>query len=226
MIPLVINKINTTWDAMPASEQGFSSEFAKKAWADLLAYEEIKAANEASLSDLLELPHEDLVTEELIDSLPGPKIEDLEPEIVPDNVKVEGVCMDTGSTEPAQMDVEGGSVEPVSTKDEFTEDVEMDDAQSQSAPSKKPRTSADPPAASVKRERGSMDLESFEDLGDDKNVFENLPKISDEDVQEAMKQQGVWGKQSTHVDPKALTWQGTSHLLQMLPRPVKSTMSS
>ena len=36
-----------------------------------------------------------------------------------------------------------------------------------------------------------MDPESFEDLGDDKNVFENLPKISDDDVQEAMKQQGV-----------------------------------
>ena len=63
------------------------SEFAKKAWADLLAYEEIKAADEANLSDLLERPYEDLVTEELIDSLPGPKIEDLEPEDVPDKVK-------------------------------------------------------------------------------------------------------------------------------------------
>ena len=31
MIPLVIKKIITTWDAMPASERGFKSEFAKKA---------------------------------------------------------------------------------------------------------------------------------------------------------------------------------------------------
>ena len=78
MIPLVIKKIITMWDGMPASEQGFKSEFAKKAWADRLAYEESKAADEANLSDLLERPYEDLVTEELIDSLPGPKIEDPE----------------------------------------------------------------------------------------------------------------------------------------------------
>ena len=43
MIPLIIKKIITMWDAMPASERGFKSEFAKKAWADLLAYEESKA---------------------------------------------------------------------------------------------------------------------------------------------------------------------------------------
>ena len=73
----------------------------------------------------------------------------------------------------------------------------------QSAPSKKPRTPAHPPAASVKRERGSNGSGIFEDLGgEDRDVFRNLPKISDEDVQEAMKQQGVWGKQSTHVDPQ------------------------
>ena len=30
MIPLVIKKIITVWDAMPASERGFKSEFAKK----------------------------------------------------------------------------------------------------------------------------------------------------------------------------------------------------
>ena len=114
---MVIKKIITMWDSMPASERGFKSEFAKKAWADLLAYEEIKAADEANLSDLLERPYEDLVTEELIDSLPGPK--------------VESVPMDTESTEPAQMEVEGGSMDPVSTKDEFTEDAEMDDAHAQ-----------------------------------------------------------------------------------------------
>ena len=136
MIPLVIKKIITMWDSMPASERGFKSEFAKKAWADLLAYEEIEAADEANLSDLLERPYEDLVTEELIDSLPGPKIEDLEPEDVPDEVKVESVPMDTESTEPAQMEVEGGSMDPVSTKDEVTEDVEMDDAHAQSAKGK------------------------------------------------------------------------------------------
>ena len=78
MIPLVIKKIITVWDAMPASERGFKSEFAKKAWADLLAYEEMKAANEVNLADLLQRPYEDFATQELIDSLRGPKVEDLE----------------------------------------------------------------------------------------------------------------------------------------------------
>ena len=109
MIPLVMKKIITVWDAMPASERGFKSECAKKAWADLLAYEEIKAANEANLAALLERPYEKFVTEELIDSLPGPKVEDLQPENVPLKVKVEGLPMETVSTDPAQMDVEGGS---------------------------------------------------------------------------------------------------------------------
>ena len=202
MIPLVIKKIITMWDSLPASERGFKSEFAKKAWADLLAYEEIKAADEANLSDLLERPYEDLVTEEIIDSLPGPKIEVVEPEDDPDKVKVEGVSMDTESTEPTQMEVEGGSVDPVSTKDEVTEDVEMDDSHAQSAPFTKPRTSADPPTTEVKEESGSVNPEFFVGLGEDQNVFDNLPKISEEEVQEAMRKQGVWGKQSTYVDPR------------------------
>ena len=75
-------------------------------------------------------------------------------------------------------------------------------------------------AASSEREGGSMDPESFEDLGGDSDVFKNLPKISDEDVQEALKKQGVW------LILKTLTWQGRLLRLRMLPKPVKSTMSS
>ena len=78
----------------------------------------------------------------------------------------------------------------------------MDDSHAQSAPLKKPRTSADPPTTEVKEESGSVDPESFVGLGEDQNAFDNLPKISEEEVQEAMKKQGVWGKQSTYVDPK------------------------
>ena len=126
----------------------------------------------------------------------------MEPEDDPDKVKVEGVPMDTESTEPTQMEVEGGSVDPVSAKDEVAEDVEMDDSHAQSAPLKKPRTSADPPTTEVKEESGSVDPESFVGLGEDQNAFDNLPKISEEEVQEAMKKQGVWGKQSTYVGPK------------------------
>ena len=72
----------------------------------------------------------------------------------------------------------------------------MDDAHAQSAPLKKPRTSADPSATSVKGESGSLDPESFGGLGEDQDVFENLPKIGEEEVQEVMKKQGVWGEQS------------------------------
>ena len=179
MIPLVIKKIITYWDAMPASERGFQSEFAKKAWSDLLAYEESKAANEANLADLLERPYDD-ITEELIDTPPGPKVEDLEQEDVPLKVKVEGVPMETVSTDPAQMDVEGGSLEPVSTNSEAGEDIKMEEALGQEpSPSKKPRTSSDSAAASFEREGGSMEPGSCKDLGGDGDDFKNLPKISD-----------------------------------------------
>ena len=117
-----------------------------------------------NLADLLERPYEDLVTEELIDSPPGPEVEDLEQESAPLKVKVESVPMETVSTDPAQMDVEGGSLEPESMKDEPDEDVKIEEVHGQEpSPSKKPRTSSDPAAASSEGERGSMEPESFKD---------------------------------------------------------------
>ena len=84
--------------------------------------------------------------------------------------------------------MEGGSLEPESTKDAPDEDIKIEEVHGQEpSPSKKPRTSSDPAAASPEGERGSMEPESFKDFGGDSDDFKNLPKISDEDVQEAMK---------------------------------------
>ena len=117
---------------LPASSRGFQTEFAEKAWSDLLAYEEIKAANEAKLADLLERPHDDIVTEEIIDQLPGPKVEDLTTD-EPLKVKVERLPMQTESTDPEQMDTEGGSMEPGSVEPKVEEDdAKMEDATGQS----------------------------------------------------------------------------------------------
>ena len=100
------------------------------------------------------------------------------------------------------MDVESGSLEPESTKDEPDEDIKIEEIHGEEpSPSKKPRTSPDPAAASCEGESGSVEPESSKDLGGDSK---NLPKISDEDVQEAMKKQGIWRDQSTHIDPQDL----------------------
>ena len=192
MFPLVIKWIITYWNNLPASSRGFQSEFSKKAWSDLLAYEEIKAANEANLADLLERPYDDIVTEEIIDQLPGPKVEDLTPDETL-KVKVERVPMETESTDPEQMDMEGGSMEPGSVAPQAEEDdVKMEDATGQEpSPSKKPRTSSDPAAASSEKERGSMEPESFGDLGGDRDAFINLPKIKHEDAEEILKKKAT-----------------------------------
>ena len=111
---------------------------------------------------------------------------------MPLKVKVESVPMETVSTDPAQMDVEGDCLGPVSSKPEAEEEVKTEGVTGQEpSPSKKPRTSSDPAAASSEKERGSMEPESCDDLGDDNDVFKNLPKISDKDVQAAMRKQGV-----------------------------------
>ena len=129
-------------------------------------------------------------------------MEDLEPD-EPLKVKVDAVPMETESTDPEQMDMEGGSMEPGSMKPEAEEDdVKMEDATGQEpSPSKKPRTSSDPAAASSEREHGSMEPESFGDLGGDSDAFRNLPQIGHEDAEEILKKQGVWGDQKTHIDP-------------------------
>ena len=209
MIPLVIKKITTTWDKLEPSARGFKSEFAKKAWSDLLAYDEIKAANEANLADLLERPYEDIVTEEIIDQLPGPKVEGLTPD-APPRGRVESISMETESAKPEAMDVEGGSLEPGSIIDALLRepkaeeaDVKMEDASGQEpSPSKTPRTSSDPSAASSEKERGSIEPESFEDLGGDSHEFKNLPQITREEAEEVLKKQGIWGEQKTSIDPE------------------------
>ena len=79
----------------------------------------------------------------------------------------------------------------------------MEDATGQQpSPSKKPRTSSDPDAAPSERERGSMEPESFKDLGGDSDEFKNLPKIKHEEAEELLKKQGIWGEQKTSIDPE------------------------
>ena len=174
MIPFVIKKIITYWDAMPASEREFQSEFAKKAWADLLAYAEVKAANEANLADLLERPVRRLRRGRAHGFAPRSKVEDLEPENVPLKVKVVSVLMETESTDPAQLDVEGGSMEPESPN-----------------PDGRLRCSSSFARGGAR----FYGIGSFKDLGGDSDDFKNLPKINDEDVKAALKKQGVWGDQ-------------------------------
>ncbi|CAE7499870.1 GIP, partial [Symbiodinium necroappetens] len=53
----------------------FSSEFGKKAHADLIAYENLKANRARDIEELYSRPYEDFAVEEFLEKLPGPTIE-------------------------------------------------------------------------------------------------------------------------------------------------------
>ena len=63
-----------------------------------------------------------------------------------------------------------------------------------------------------------MEPDSFKDFGGHSDDFKNLPKITDEDAQAAMKKQGVWGDQSTYVDPEDFDIARTDDFVEMSKR--------
>ena len=56
----------------------FTSTFGKKAHADLISYENLRAKRAREIDELYTRPFEDIVVEEFISNLPGPTIEELD----------------------------------------------------------------------------------------------------------------------------------------------------
>ena len=56
----------------------FTSTFGKKAHADLIAYEALRAKRAREVDELYTRPFEDFIVEEFISNLPGPTIEELD----------------------------------------------------------------------------------------------------------------------------------------------------
>ncbi|OLP99214.1 hypothetical protein AK812_SmicGene18257 [Symbiodinium microadriaticum] len=56
----------------------FTSAFGKKAHADLVSYENLRAQRAREIDELYTRPFDDIVVEEFISNLPGPTIEELD----------------------------------------------------------------------------------------------------------------------------------------------------
>ena len=68
---LIIEKIKKRWSELEVSARNFASHFARKAFNDLAEYDFVKAKHADRLQDLLDRPCEDILAEEIIDSLPS-----------------------------------------------------------------------------------------------------------------------------------------------------------
>ena len=67
----IIEKIKKRWSELKMSARNFASHFARKAFNDLAEYDFVKAKHADHLQDLLDRPYEDILAEEIIDSLPS-----------------------------------------------------------------------------------------------------------------------------------------------------------
>ena len=68
---LILAKIKKRWDELEMSARNFASHFARKAFNDLGEYDFVKNKHAENLQDLLDRPYEDILVEEIIDSLPS-----------------------------------------------------------------------------------------------------------------------------------------------------------
>ena len=68
---LIIEKIKKRWRELESGARNFASHFGRKAFNDLAEYDFVKAKHADRLQDLLDRPYEDILAEEIIDSLPS-----------------------------------------------------------------------------------------------------------------------------------------------------------
>ena len=131
---LIIEKIKKGWSELEMSARNFASHFARKAFNDLAEYDFVKAKHADRLQDLLDRPYEDILAEEIIDSLPS-VVEEMEVEEQPSpapapasevkqEIKEEDVPMEVDESSAAKkprvssdadVPMEGSSLEEVSS---------------------------------------------------------------------------------------------------------------
>ena len=67
---LILEKIKKRWSELEMSARNFASHFGRKAFNDLGEYDFVRSKHAENLQDLLDRPYEDILAEEIIDSLP------------------------------------------------------------------------------------------------------------------------------------------------------------
>ena len=196
------------------SQKSFNSETAKKAFADLIEYEAIRAKHEADLEELCSRPFDDIAVEEFLAEAPPVKVEEIiEEDVNMEDVKPKHVTGEfnsaaTGSSvpteEPAPMNIEP-EVSPMETGDAegssvFTEVPEV--PASKEPVDKKPRVEK-----SMMEEGSSVLTEEPSDVkAEPSPEREGEPGLSSaEDLYRAARDQGIWGQKDTYIDREAFS---------------------
>ena len=111
---LILEKIKKRWSELESGARNFASHFGRKAFNDLAEYDFVKAKHADRLQDLLDRPYEDILAEEIIDSLPSRTVvEEMEVEDQPtpapapasevkQEVKEEGTPMEVDESSAAK----------------------------------------------------------------------------------------------------------------------------
>ena len=176
----------------------FKSRFVRKAKSDLRAYLDIKAKREAELEELYTRPYEDIAVEEFLEKLPGPQVEEiLEPEV---DISMETSDATAETAHPPQG-------ETADSAEVETPDVPMQTEAPEGSPQgegsgvKAEDTEGSPLGEKLESKDEHMDAkEEGSPLGE-----ESMPDISpnDDDDEEILYDQGIWGKCKTVADPEA-----------------------
>ena len=184
-----------------AEQKDFKSKFARKAKKDLMAYLSLKEKQETVLEELYTRPYEDIATEEFLDNLPIPVVEEV----------VEPEPMDTSDVAAGSANLPHGKTAG-SAKTEPT-DVPME--------TEAPESSPQGEASGVKVEptegspQGEDTVAKDEHMGDNDEPMAqesssseeaSMPDISpDKDTEDGpvLHDQGIWGKCANVVDPEA-----------------------
>ena len=202
---LIIAKIKKRWDELEMSARNFASHFGRKAFNDLAEYDFVKAKHADRLQDLLDRPYEDILVEEIIDSLPSRTVvEEMDVEDQPtpapapasevkQEIKVDesSVAKKPRVSSDADVPMEGSSLEEVSSGQpgSSSRPPKVEGSPMGEGSTRRPKPSTRQP----KVEGSSLEEES------------TPPPPMEPTTEEAEKKvrQGVWGDTTTTLVPDA-----------------------
>ena len=209
---LIIEKIKKRWSELEVSARNFASHFARKAFNDLAEHDFVKAKHADRLQDLLDRPYEDILAEEIIDSLPScTVVEEMEVEEqpTPSPAPASEVKQDIKEEDvPMEVDESSAAKKPRVSSDT---DVPMEDSSLEEVSSGQPGSSSRPPKAegspmgegSTRRPKPSTRQPKVE--GSSLEEESNPPPPMEPTTEEAEQKvrQGVWGDTTTTLLPDA-----------------------
>ena len=212
--PLVLAAIDKQFEVEGIGS--FTSTFGKKAHADLIAYEALRAKRAREVDELYTRPFEDLVVEEFISNLPVPTIVEVDEPMDQATGSAEAAPADSPSGEMAG--VEEAQQEPASETPMDVDETPMDTDAPGGSPSgevpdqatvDEPETTWFPPT------RHPDDPNSPEPTDPKTAGYPGSSSFGEEPIPEMnfsadasndhdnLYEQGIWGKTKTRVDPGA-----------------------